>query len=73
MCPSLAACISPALECDGAVDCPGGEDEADCPHLTIPLYYLYALLSAALIVFLITAIILLSRSEQQPHNIIRDH
>ena len=64
VCPSLAACISPSLECDGAADCPGGWDEQHCPHLTLPIYYLYGLLVAALVVFLVTAIILLCRSQQ---------
>ena len=62
VCPSLTACISPQLRCDGRPDCPGGEDELHCPHLLVPLYYLYAVLTAALVVFLITATILLCRS-----------
>ena len=62
LCPSLTACISPQLRCDGTADCPAGEDELHCPHLMLPLYYLYAVLTAALVVFLITATILLCRS-----------
>ena len=55
LCPSLTACISPQLRCDGMTDCPAGEDELHCPHLMLPLYYLYAVHTVALIVFLITA------------------
>ena len=62
LCLSLTACINPQLKCDGTPHCPGGEDEDHCPHLMVPLYYLYAVLTAALIVFLITATILLCRS-----------
>ena len=62
MCPGLAACIRPDLVCDGVSNCPRGEDVAECPHLLVPLYYLYAVLTAALVVFLITATILFCRS-----------
>ena len=62
LCLSLTACISPSLRCDGTSHCPEGEDEAGCPHLMVPLYYLYAVLTAALVVFLITATILFCRS-----------
>ena len=62
VCPGLAACIRPELVCDGVTNCPGGEDEASCPHLLVPLYYLYAVVTASLIVFLLTALVLLCRS-----------
>ena len=61
VCPGLAACIRPDLVCDGVSNCPGGEDEAECPHLLVPLYYLYAVVTASLIVFLLTALVLLCR------------
>ena len=35
--------------------------QAECPHLLVPLYYLYAVLTASLIVFLLTALVLLCR------------
>ena len=63
VCPGLAACIRPDLVCDGVSNCPGGEDEAECPHLLVPLYYLYAVVTASLIVFLLTALVLLCRSD----------
>ena len=36
-------------------DCPAGEDKLHCPHLMLPLYYLYPVHTVALIVFLISA------------------
>ena len=44
----LAACIRPDPVCDRVFNCPGDEDEAECPHLLVPLYYLYAVVTASL-------------------------
>ena len=61
VCPSLGACINPALICDGVANCPSGWDEEECAHLLVPLYYLYAVITASIIVFLLTAAVLFCR------------
>jgi len=61
VCPSLHSCIHSSLWCDGVNNCPDGADEAQCPHLLVPLYYFYTVLGAALLIFLITALVLICR------------
>ena len=61
VCPGLGACIRHELVCDGAANCPDSSDEASCPHLVVPLYYLYSVLAASFVVFLLTAAVLVCR------------
>ena len=61
MCPSLHACANPDLWCDGVKNCPGGWDEEECAHLLVPMYYLYSVVTASAIVFLLTTIVLFCR------------
>ena len=62
-CPSLHGCISQDLWCDGEKNCPDGWDEAEehCSHLLIPLHYLYFVAAGSVVLFTVTAMVVVCR------------
>ena len=62
-CPSLHGCISQDLWCDGEQNCPDGWDEAEehCSHLLIPLHYLYFVAAGSVVLFTVTAMVVVCR------------